>query len=287
LTPARSGEKLGGMKIGIKTVAGLIVFACPFTAPQTQNANPANSSDLKDLITVAETVSAMEYIPPIPNAPFSANVSSTRIDSNGVAEGHRRIARDRTGRVFYEHRSLVSIPDIQNAGTGTGTSIRALDTDSPSDSYSVTQTLYTDPVRHVAYICTPLKRICYACPYGLVNKATQPPSPNVAVTVTALGQKKIDGLNVIGSRKVLVANNSQHIFDTTIESWYSPDLQINLMTKRSDGPFRGEETSHVQHLKRSQPNPKLFTLPANYKVVPLSSPQGNSVQHQPVPQMSH
>jgi hypothetical protein len=58
------------------------------------------------------------------------------------------------------------------------------------------------------------------------------------------------------------------------ETWYSPELQINVMTKHRD-PRSGETTYRLTNLSRSEPDRSLFEVPAGYAVqegkMPLKS----------------
>jgi hypothetical protein len=49
----------------------------------------------------------------------------------------------------------------------------------------------------------------------------------------------------------------------TSEHWYSNDLQMMVMSKRSDPRF-GDTTYTLTNIERSEPNAALFTVPADY-----------------------
>jgi hypothetical protein len=51
-----------------------------------------------------------------------------------------------------------------------------------------------------------------------------------------------------------------------LEFWYSPQLGINLLSKRSDPPF-GTRTFTVTNLILSEPDPHLFEVPAGFEIV--------------------
>ena len=58
--------------------------------------------------------------------------------------------------------------------------------------------------------------------------------------------------------------NSQAIA-TVRETWMSDDLKVPLMTKVSD-PRTGTSTAELTNINRSQPDPTLFQIPADYTV---------------------
>ena len=58
--------------------------------------------------------------------------------------------------------------------------------------------------------------------------------------------------------------NSQAI-ETVRETWMADDLKVPLMTKVSD-PRTGTSTTELTNINRSQPDPSLFQIPADYTV---------------------
>lgn len=88
-------------------------------------------------------------------------------------------------------------------------------------------------------------------------------------TVRELGTKEIEGLKAtgklrsyeipagdIGNRNPILVSN---------ESWYSPELQVTLMTKRSD-PRTGDKIYRLAGIKRDEPAAALFAIPSDYTV---------------------
>ncbi len=53
--------------------------------------------------------------------------------------------------------------------------------------------------------------------------------------------------------------------DIVTETWYSPDLQVVVMSKTSDPRF-GETVYQLSGLSRAEPDPALFTVPSDYTV---------------------
>jgi hypothetical protein len=201
-------------------------------------------------------------IPPIANAPFSATV----LLQGAGRRSYERVARDSAGRVFEEHHSIVDIRD------GCPYISEKADNCSTPEPW-VTDLVYIDPVQHTAYDCTPKGHLCRALSYKLMAVSTQEAStsPTFRIAVKALGQKKIDGLQAIGSLQTIPMRQRIQIHPmpgnphtATREVWYSPDLHIDLKVKHSF--LTASESSQVKNLKRSEPNPKLFVPPAKYKL---------------------
>jgi hypothetical protein len=55
---------------------------------------------------------------------------------------------------------------------------------------------------------------------------------------------------------------------TTREFWYSSDLEINLSVTRKD-PREGTQVIQLVDLSRSEPDPSLFQVPADFTVADM------------------
>jgi hypothetical protein len=88
-------------------------------------------------------------------------------------------------------------------------------------------------------------------------------------SVKDLGTRDIDGIKAQGKMKSYeipageIGNRNAIV--VTSESWYSPELQVTLLTKRSD-PRSGERSWRMSAIKRDEPAPALFTVPSDYAV---------------------
>jgi hypothetical protein len=94
----------------------------------------------------------------------------------------------------------------------------------------------------------------------------------------SLGTQTIEGVSAEGTRSTITIpageiGNTLPI-EVVDETWYSPELQINVMTKHRD-PRSGETTYRLTNLSRSEPDRSLFEVPAGYAVqegkMPLKS----------------
>ena len=86
----------------------------------------------------------------------------------------------------------------------------------------------------------------------------------------ALAPQVIEGLNVTGTRTTTIipagqVGNAQEL-KVISEQWMSDDLQLLVMTKHND-PRSGETLYRLRNVVRGEPDPSLFTLPADYTVV--------------------
>ena len=89
----------------------------------------------------------------------------------------------------------------------------------------------------------------------------------------SLGQKVIEGVMADGKRVTTVlpagAIGNQQPITVQTEQWFSPDLEILLMTRHID-PRSGDTTYSVTNIIRAEPQGALFDVPADYTI--LESP---------------
>jgi hypothetical protein len=99
---------------------------------------------------------------------------------------------------------------------------------------------------------------------GMVARKTLPANRE------SLGNRMMEGVNADGVREVtkldVGAIGNDRPIEISNESWYSPDLQMNIMTRHND-PRSGEEIFRLTNINRSEPPADLFQVPAGYQVV--------------------
>jgi len=85
----------------------------------------------------------------------------------------------------------------------------------------------------------------------------------------SLGQQTIEGILSTGTRTTRTiaagAIGNEQPIEVTSETWYSPDLQMVVMSKHND-PQIGETTYKLTNIQRVAPPQSLFEVPANYTV---------------------
>jgi len=90
------------------------------------------------------------------------------------------------------------------------------------------------------------------------------------VTTEDLGSQTMEGVLVNGVRTTRTIAAGQIGNDRPIsivtEVWTSPELKTVISSKRSD-PRIGEQTFELKNISRGEPDPSLFTVPADFKVV--------------------
>ena len=83
----------------------------------------------------------------------------------------------------------------------------------------------------------------------------------------SLGSQVVNGVMADGTRVTSTIpaadmGNDRPI-QTVTESWYSPDLHLTVLYKRSD-PRDGDVVTQYTGIKRAEPDPSLFQMPAGY-----------------------
>jgi hypothetical protein len=201
----------------------------------------------------------------IPGAPFTASFSTesteTLADGNQIKQSSTgTIARDSQGRT----RRDMTLP--------------ALGPWAAQGQPAPHVTFVNDPVAGTRYILEADKKIARQMPeppdraefagkderHGERGAEMQK-----EVVTTSLGTQTIGGVSAEGTRytRTIPAGqigNAKPIVTVT-ERWYSPDLQIVVMTKRSD-PRSGDTVFQMTGIQRQEPAATLFQVPADYTV---------------------
>ena len=95
--------------------------------------------------------------------------------------------------------------------------------------------------------------------------------------VEQLGSMYLEGVQAQGTRTTTTIPagevGNERPINIVDESWYSPDLQMTVMTKHSD-PRMGETTFQLKNINRSSPPPYLFEVPSDYNVINAGGGRG-------------
>jgi hypothetical protein len=229
--------------------------------------------------------------PPIQGAPYSATVTNESIQT--LADGNRIVqtstgttARDSQGRT----RQDAALPAIGNLSAANAPHL----------------VFIQDPVAQVSYTLNLMDKTAQKIPIpsgagaGAVTRAAGGagmffvqtgnagtmggplPPPGMAmqkllvadeqaqVSTEDLGSQMMEGVSVSGvrTRHTIPAGeigNDRPISIVT-EVWTSPDLKTVVSSKRSD-PRMGEQTFQLTNIVRVEPDPSLFSVPADFKII--------------------
>jgi hypothetical protein len=99
-----------------------------------------------------------------------------------------------------------------------------------------------------------------------------------------LGYTTLNGLQAKGTRisrevPALVSGTGKTV--TVMDDiWYSEELHLNLLEEHTD-VRGGKQTLAIISIKRNEPSPPLFEVPAGYKIVVLTPPPNAPVARVP------
>jgi hypothetical protein len=205
------------------------------------------------------------FIPPIPNAPFTATLETewARPLADGgtyTVANTRRIVRDSAGRVYQERWLLVP------KGGQVKSRMNAIQIE--------------DPNNHTLYTCMTFKKACDLTayrpsqPFESEGEPQTPHNRYPGLTVESLGMKNLFGVDTVGTRQTTTiktgAVGNDRPIQIVLEFWHSPRLGFNLESVRSD-PRIGKQTFTITELESVEPDPALFSVPEGYQVVDQQS----------------
>jgi hypothetical protein len=109
------------------------------------------------------------------------------------------------------------------------------------------------------------------------KQATPPDAPRWGrgansedIKTESLGKQTIESVAADGARVTQTiaagAMGNELPIQVVTERWYSPDLHMDILTKRTDPRF-GETVTKLTNINRAEPSHSLFEPPADYKTV--------------------
>jgi hypothetical protein len=97
--------------------------------------------------------------------------------------------------------------------------------------------------------------------------------PSTNVQLEDLGTQTMEGFYVHGYRRTNTydahTTGTGRSIVVVDEYWYAEDIRLNLLEKHND-PRKGDFTTTVTQVNRTEPAAELFVVPAGYKVVDVT-----------------
>lgn len=94
-------------------------------------------------------------------------------------------------------------------------------------------------------------------------------STEAAPKIEKLGSQSIEGVIADGTRTTITIPagkiGNERDINIVDERWYSPELQVTVMSKHSD-PRMGETTYKLTNISRAEPERSLFEVPPDYTI---------------------
>lgn len=233
----------------------------------------------------------------VQGAPYSATITNESIQT--LADGNRIVqtstgttARDSTGRT----RQDAPLPAIGNMSPANAPHLVFLQDPVAQVSYTLNLTEKTAmkgpafyesgmsaaaggatvSIRGIATgsLTTAIAAPLPMPPQVIVGQRTMISDEGQAQTED-LGMKTMEGVSVMGTRVTHTIPAGQIGNDKPLsivtEVWTSPELKTVVYSKRSD-PRMGDQTFQLTNIVRSEPDPSLFMVPSDFKIIEGAEP---------------
>jgi len=227
---------------------------------------------------------------PTKGAPYSATTNNESIQT--LADGNRivqtntgTVARDSQGRT----RQDAPLPPIGNLSATNAPHLVFIHDPVAGTSYTLNLTDKTAWKHPAPPAGAPGPEVVSAGTFfiqtadgGGVPLLPPPPLPPIALakhlgegdqsgaTTESLGSQTIEGVvaNGVRTTRTIPAGQmgNERAITIVTEVWTSPDLKTIVSSKRND-PRMGEQTFQLTNIVRAEPDPSLFTVPADFKII--------------------
>jgi hypothetical protein len=232
--------------------------------------------------TITLELESVDVGKPVLKAPYSADavteVIQTLSDGNRIEQRTSAIvARDSRGRTRREQHGIAlgalvaqgDAPIVTITDPTSGTHLN-LNQDTkvarrlPStDSFS--QRLSREPSGGIA-----------AADTGFAGSTSSP-----EIRTRKLGTKVLEGLRVEGTETTVTiragAMGNRLPIQLVSERWYSPELKVVVMSRRTDPRF-GETRFHLTNIVRGEPPAHLFEVPSDFRIEDVQRPPAQRKQ---------
>jgi hypothetical protein len=244
--------------IGAVGVYGLFLVAVLLPNARAQNLPPANGRFGRARFAGAEPFSGGKVVT---GAPYSAQAVTERTqtlpDGNTIhTTTTANVYRDSQGRTRREQEIGAIGPWAMQGG--------------PRKVIFI-----ADPVSGFIHTLNPDTQVAREMPFrartgarkGAETPRQRPENPNIKTE--SLGTQVMGGVTAQGTRitRTIPAGQvgNQAPIVITIERWYSPELQTEVMRKQVDPRF-GVTTFQLTNIVRAEPDASLFQVPPNYTI---------------------
>lgn len=211
-----------------------------------------NDKDEVLTITIHDPVDGATYVLNPRNRTATKIARHRELDKAAAEAARARLEQLRKeGKAVVERREII----VRN-GDGPDGEVR-MQFDGPANMRVEAPNITTGPDREMLVQLGPL-----AGAFGDMKWA-------VKATTRDLGTRDIEGIKAQGKLRSYeipageVGNRNPIVVSD--ESWYSPELQVTLLSKHSD-PRSGENIYRLSAIKREEPAAALFTVPSDYTV---------------------
>jgi hypothetical protein len=246
-----------------------IAWALPFSILCLCATLSVAQTDAKATAYPPTTLSGGISLRSVAGAPFSADVVQqfTQLMPDGT-----RLARETQGKMFRDAAGRTrSETELVGATAGTETR-RYVTIFDPVEQLNIRLDLQTKiatifpfpsntgPVSHDVEI-----KLAKALAVRNANGARQ----QDMVAAQDMGPSTMQGFAVTGKRRTLPAEarpaGSEKARNVVVETWFSPELKIELQARTED-PALGVRTTKLVNIANGEPDSALFQIPADYTI---------------------
>jgi hypothetical protein len=209
------------------------------------------------------------FVTPISGQPFSATVTTEvkrdlRDGSVWQRVSTSLIARNSQGQIHNEAHAFVSLGQERKPAE-TLISVHIYDPQTRLNTH-------LNPTTHIARQST-LSGEPSTAPPANWAQMDQRFRPSTNVQLEDLGMQTIEGFYVHGYRRTNTyetkSTGTGQSLAVTDEYWYAEDIRLNLLEKHND-PRKGDFTTTVTQVNRTEPAGELFVVPPAFKVVDVT-----------------
>jgi hypothetical protein len=207
------------------------------------------------------------FVTPVAGQPFSAAVTieikrELKDGSIWQRTATSLIARDSQGQIHNEAHAFVPLGLDRKS---TLVSVHIYDPQTRLNTY-------LNPNTRVARQSALLREPATAPPANWAQM-DQRFRPSTNAQLEDLGTQAMEGLYVHGYRRTNTydprTTGTGRSIVVTDEYWYSEDLRLNLLEKHND-PRKGDFTTTVTQVNRTEPDGELFVVPPGFKIVDVT-----------------
>lgn len=214
----------------------------------------------------AVALGPVETGPAVKGAPYSAEATTEVVQT--FADGNRIVRR--TSALLYRDsrgrtRREVALGDIAGI-TITGEPLRAITISDPDSSltYLVNPDNSTRVIRRPPSAGQTITTGPLPMPPVRQREPRATTTPAATTQEESLGTREIEGVVAEGTRRTVTipagAIGNERAIESVTERWFSPELQIVVMSRQRDPRF-GETVYRLTNITRTEPPAALFELP--------------------------
>jgi hypothetical protein len=258
-------------------ILALLTSCCVFAQPQSNRVFISSGAVSGAFQRLSAT--------PVQGAPYSATITNESVQT--LADGNRIVqtstgttARDSMGRT----RQDAPLPPIGNMAPADAPHLVFVQDPVAQTSYTLNLTEKT-AVKNPPFTGMALPSLSTSVAFTGAMIAKAPAQTLIQSHAIALdesqaqteelGSKTMEGVTVTGMRTTHTIPAGQIGNDRPLsimtEVWTSPELKTVVYSKRSD-PRMGDQTFQLTNIVRAEPDPSLFIVPSDFKILDAPGP---------------